>query len=161
DGAKGLFAGAGGSLTTMFSGLFGGASPDLTGGAMYEDASQWSFPGVPDVVGDLFRAKGGPVESGQPYVVGERGPEWFVPSSSGTIIPNGGVASSVKMDVHIHEAAGTKATVQQSTGPGGIPRLDVIITAVENMLGRNISMGNGLACVMENRYGLNPAMGLS
>jgi hypothetical protein len=35
-----------------------------------------------------FRADGGPVTGGQSYVVGERGPEMFVPNSSGTIIPN-------------------------------------------------------------------------
>jgi hypothetical protein len=34
------------------------------------------------------RAGGGPVESGLPYVVGERGPELFVPGASGTIVPN-------------------------------------------------------------------------
>jgi phage-related minor tail protein len=34
------------------------------------------------------RAYGGPVNSGSPYMVGERGPEMFVPRSSGTIIPN-------------------------------------------------------------------------
>jgi hypothetical protein len=36
-----------------------------------------------------FRASGGPVDSGQPYIVGERGPELFMPSRSGTIVPNG------------------------------------------------------------------------
>jgi hypothetical protein len=36
----------------------------------------------------LFRAEGGPVEGGSPYVVGERGPELFVPSSAGSITPN-------------------------------------------------------------------------
>lgn len=35
------------------------------------------------------RAAGGPVSSGTPYMVGERGPELFVPNSSGNIIPNG------------------------------------------------------------------------
>lgn len=39
-------------------------------------------------VGSLFRAEGGPVEAGQPYIVGERGPELFMPSGGGTIIPN-------------------------------------------------------------------------
>jgi phage-related minor tail protein len=34
------------------------------------------------------RATGGPVNAGSPYMVGERGPELFVPSGSGTIIPN-------------------------------------------------------------------------
>lgn len=39
------------------------------------------------LVGVPLRANGGPVTSGVPYVVGERGPELFVPSSSGSIVP--------------------------------------------------------------------------
>jgi hypothetical protein len=35
-----------------------------------------------------FKAMGGPVSSGSPYVVGEKGPELFVPHASGTIVPN-------------------------------------------------------------------------
>lgn len=35
------------------------------------------------------KAAGGPVHSGSPYIVGEKGPELFVPSVSGSIIPNG------------------------------------------------------------------------
>lgn len=35
-----------------------------------------------------FRANGGPVSSGRSYIVGERGPELFTPSSGGRIIPN-------------------------------------------------------------------------
>ena len=35
-----------------------------------------------------FRADGGPVTKGQPFIVGEEGPELFVPNKSGTIIPN-------------------------------------------------------------------------
>ncbi len=34
------------------------------------------------------RASGGPVGAFEPYIVGENGPEFFVPSQSGTIIPN-------------------------------------------------------------------------
>lgn len=44
-------------------------------------------PGVPG------RAAGGPVLAGRPYVVGERGPELFLPGSSGTIVPGGAGAS--------------------------------------------------------------------
>jgi hypothetical protein len=35
-----------------------------------------------------FLAKGGPAKAGSPYIVGEQGPELFVPGSSGTVIPN-------------------------------------------------------------------------
>jgi len=34
------------------------------------------------------RAVGGPVSAGRPYIVGERGPEMFVPRSTGSIYPN-------------------------------------------------------------------------
>jgi len=37
-----------------------------------------------------FKADGGPVTGGGAYVVGEAGPEVFIPSTGGTIIPNGG-----------------------------------------------------------------------
>lgn len=33
-------------------------------------------------------ASGGPVSGGSPYLIGERGPELFIPNTSGTIIPN-------------------------------------------------------------------------
>jgi len=33
-------------------------------------------------------AKGGPAKAGQPYMVGEKGPELFIPKSAGTVIPN-------------------------------------------------------------------------
>lgn len=42
--------------------------------------------GSPSIVGK--RANGGPVTGGSPYIVGERGPELFVPSHSGTVVPN-------------------------------------------------------------------------
>jgi TP901 family phage tail tape measure protein len=50
-----------------------------TGGVATDDASG----------GTGRRASGGPVLSGTPYVVGERGPELFVPDTGGTIVPNG------------------------------------------------------------------------
>lgn len=41
------------------------------------------------------RASGGPVSAGQPYTVGERGPELFIPDSAGRIVPNGGGGSNI------------------------------------------------------------------
>lgn len=44
------------------------------------------------IIGNLFgggKAYGGPVQAGMSYTVGERGPERFVPSSPGVIIPRG------------------------------------------------------------------------
>jgi tape measure domain-containing protein len=50
----------------------------------------------------MARANGGPVSSGQPYMVGERGPELFVPGRSGTIVANdkmGGGNTNVVVNV--------------------------------------------------------------
>ncbi len=51
-------------------------------------AGSW-FDSIGSWLGGLFRAEGGPVAAGQPYIVGERGPEWFVPDRGGTVLPNG------------------------------------------------------------------------
>jgi tape measure domain-containing protein len=51
-------------------------------------AGSW-FDSIGSAISGLFRAEGGPVAGGQPYIVGERGPEWFVPRSAGTVLPNG------------------------------------------------------------------------
>lgn len=85
------------------------------------------------------RADGGPVSAGIPYVVGERGPELFVPAASGRIEPNGamggpavivhqtinlspGVAGTVRAEIdrslpHILEAS--KAGVAEAMARGG------------------------------------------
>jgi hypothetical protein len=57
--------------------------------------------GVKGFFGGLAgRASGGPVSAGVPYMVGERGKETFVPSTSGYIVPNGG-GGSVAVTNHI------------------------------------------------------------
>ena len=47
------------------------------------DANRSNFGLIPE-----GRAKGGPITSGQPYLVGEKGPEMIVPNSSGQVITN-------------------------------------------------------------------------
>lgn len=60
--------------------------------------------GGPAVPGDNItgRAAGGPVSAGGLYVVGERGPELFVPQTSGSIVPNhalGGGSTPVQINI--------------------------------------------------------------
>ena len=57
------------------------------------------FGGLPILGG---KAKGGPVKAGGSFVVGEKGPELFVPKRSGTIIPNdklGGGSTNISVNV--------------------------------------------------------------
>ncbi|AXC50068.1 hypothetical protein DRW48_10520 [Paracoccus suum] len=72
-----MSSGGGGLLSGLFS-MFGG------GGAVRgNDALSQALRGA---IG--FRASGGPINAGAPYVVGERGPELIVPRLPGTVIPN-------------------------------------------------------------------------
>jgi phage-related minor tail protein len=48
------------------------------------------------------RAAGGPVEAGSAYLVGENGPEMFVPSSNGAIAPN--ARPSIVLNVQARDA---------------------------------------------------------
>jgi TP901 family phage tail tape measure protein len=86
-----------------------GGAPAATGGATPAP----SAPGTPAIAG--ARALGGPVQSGLPYLVGERGPEIFVPQQSGRIETNGVLNS-------ISKAGGA--------APGGL-RVPVDASAIE------------------------------
>lgn len=89
--------------------------PDMVRGGSPTGANGWTglgfdFAGggyLQSPTGDVFylepgidfgaigrRAMGGPVSGGSPYVVGELGPELFVPRSSGTVVPNDAMATS-------------------------------------------------------------------
>jgi hypothetical protein len=60
------------------------------------------------------RAMGGPVSANTAYVVGERGPELFVPGNSGTIIPNGGGGGGTTINLTVNgaiDAEGTARTI--------------------------------------------------
>lgn len=59
------------------------------------------------------KAVGGSVQAGQPYMVGERGPEMFIPSQSGSIVPNGDMAGSgVVVNQTINVTTGVQQTVR-------------------------------------------------
>lgn len=62
------------------------------------------------------KAVGGPVTAGNPYIVGERGPELFMPSSSGTIIPNHAMASAASSGSALMAAGGTTINVAIEVG---------------------------------------------
>ena len=72
-------------LDKAFDKLFEGFEKGFTG-EKQEKGGLGGFLG--GLIGGLFRANGGPVKAGQPYIVGERQPELFVPNRSGTIIPS-------------------------------------------------------------------------
>ena len=62
-----------------------------------------------------FRANGGPVSGGKPYVVGERGPEIFTPGVSGKITPNSQLGGSTNVVVNV-DASGTNVEGDEDQG---------------------------------------------
>lgn len=61
------------------------------------------------------RANGGSVNRGRPYIVGERGPELFVPGSSGGIVPNGAMMGGMTVaPVYNIDARGATADLQSA-----------------------------------------------
>jgi hypothetical protein len=93
-GLKGMAQGFGDTIKRMIANavaadlakkLFGGLADNgsTSGSGLAGSALNW--------IGSLFggaRAEGGPVTGGVPYLVGERGPEMFVPQGNGSIVPN-------------------------------------------------------------------------
>ncbi len=69
------------------------------------------------LLGDIFglpgRATGGTVSAQRGYLVGERGPELFVPPGDGRVIPlaQGGGARRVEVSIQLAAPAGTAAPV--------------------------------------------------
>ncbi len=63
---------------------------------------------LPILLGLPGRAAGGPVAPGRAYVVGERGPELFVPTASGRVEPGRAGARDIRMSITINAPAGSE-----------------------------------------------------
>ena len=91
---------------------------DVASSVFNQIASQLIRMGVNSMLSGIFpdlfpkRAAGGPVKGGSPYIVGEKGPELFVPGSSGNIVPNhamGGANIVVNVDASGSSVEGDEA----------------------------------------------------
>jgi len=86
--------------------LFGPGAPSaIAGGGIFSGAGPFQF-----------RANGGPVSAGSPYIVGERGPELFMPRSSGSIYPNHAMSMGGANIVVNVDASGTSVEGNQGQG---------------------------------------------
>ncbi len=107
------------------------------------------------------RADGGPVRAGQPYLVGERGPEIVVPNSNSFVIPNHRVAAAssggspiggaARLTVNIY-SSGADVDVAEGTGPNGERTLEIM---VEGVMRRAIGRG-AVDGPLRSRFALRP-----
>jgi len=92
------------AVTSGLSSLLGGVSG--SGGGLLSAGTS--------LIGSLFglpgRATGGPVSPGRPYMVGEQGPELFVPTSAGSVAPaaSGAAPRAVNVAISINAPTATE-----------------------------------------------------
>lgn len=129
-GLLGGQAGSGGALGSVVKSLFGG-----------------------------FRAGGGDVSGGQAYIVGEQGPELFLPNGGGSIVPNnalggGGGGGGVVVNI-VNNSRAQVSQSQRNDGSGG-KTLDVVI---DDLVGGKISQpGASARLALQSNFGLNPVL---
>ena len=117
------------SATNLFSMLAKSFVSTVTGGGP-------TYSSMPAGV----RAEGGPVESNSPYIVGERGPELFVPRSAGAIVPNHSMAmmgGSTNVTNYNIQAIDTKSFEDRILGSSKA------IWAANAYGAKNLSLGRG------------------
>lgn len=74
---------------------------------------------VGTIGGILGLQSGGTAKSGTPYVVGESGPELFIPNRTGTVLPNGmGLSNNVAININVQSSQGTMSDAAQATKLG-------------------------------------------
>ena len=82
------------------------------------------FKGTAGIFGQMYgalekKATGGPVSANRPYIVGERGPELFMPGSSGGIVPNNALMGGGMTVAPVYNIDARGATADlQSALPG-------------------------------------------
>lgn len=116
----------GGGFWNILSGVLN-FGLDLAGMGVFGKGAKAFVSGIPG------RAIGGNIASGRPYVVGERGPELFVPSSSGAVLSNkrmGAGGSSFVVNVDARGSA-DPAAVRQQVERGILEAAPAIIAAAE------------------------------
>lgn len=98
--------------------------------------------------GGAFRAEGGPVRAGVPYIVGEKRPEVFVPETNGTIVPSvgqftGGAART----------GGSSIASAGRNGDGFVPiRGDAVWDALVQAIASRVSAKGGRAAQLGIRF---------
>ena len=84
------------------------SGPTIGGNAWEHSATINPSTGLP-----YGQASGGPVSPNIPYIVGERGPEMFVPSGAGRIIPNNQLGGGIVVNYTINASGGNAREMEE------------------------------------------------
>lgn len=112
----------------------------LIGSLLQSFAPSFGAPTIPSAIGFGARAEGGPVYANNAHLVGEKGPEIFVPSSAGTIIPNhamGAIGGVTNVTNNYINAIDTKSFEDRILGSSKA------VWAANQYGSKNIAVGRG------------------
>jgi len=145
-------------LFNQISGLFSsGGNLGMAEGTMGGGNSVTGMNGGMPIFGLQGRASGGDVSGGGTYLVGENGPEVVTFPADGHVFNRsqlGGMGGGASVTVNVINNSDSKVSTRQSTGPGGMPRIDILIDAMDAGLASNIARGKGpMAKVLAAGYG--------
>jgi lambda family phage tail tape measure protein len=139
-GADSALSVASTSMSTPLAGDFFGTAGSVSSGA---SSGLFTLPA---------RASGGPVVAGQPYLVGEEGPEPFIPNTSGTILPAKALGGA-KVTLNFYGAPG-EPEVKESEDAEGNKNIEVfwkqVDSRVDARMDRNMRGQGGYASQIRN-----------
>lgn len=125
------------AIGSFASSLLGSMGTDTTAG--------WGATLLKSISG--ARAAGGPVNAGLSYLVGEKGPEIFTPSNSGSITPNhmigvGGAGQAININTSVQvTAGGASSTTGGDQSAAGRALADMIAAKAKEVIQRESRQG--------------------
>lgn len=128
----------------------------LVGDAFDAFATSRTYGVTGGLIGPAQKANGGPISGAT--LVGERGPELFIPGTSGFVANNlslqrmAGGSGGGGVNVTVINNSGEEATTTERDGPGGSRSIEVMIGKA---ISKNIARGGDVDQAIRNSYGVN------
>ena len=148
-------------IKPIMSGIMGyfGVPMAHTGGVIGTDTLS-SRQISPDVFEGAPRYHTGGLVGDEIPIIAKRGETVFTKGQMDALGTELNSKNPVYVNVNVHNnASGTKASASANKDAQGNVSLDVIVEQIESTIGKNISKGEGLSPILEQRYALNPAFG--
>lgn len=138
-----------GSLGKLFGAFAGTGTAELLPGTNADQV----FLGT----GAMPTANGGARVGGAPLLVGERGPELFIPSTSGFVANNNAMrqmsgSAASPINVTVVNNTGQESSTSQKDGPGGGRDIEVMIGKAVT---KNIARGGDVDQAIRSSYGVS------
>ena len=148
-------------IKPIMSGIMGyfGVPMAHTGGVIGTDTLS-SRQISPDVFEGAPRYHTGGLVGDEIPIIAKRGETVFTKGQMDALGTELNSKNPVNVNVNVHNnASGTKASASANKDAQGNVSIDVIVEQIESSIGKNISKGEGLSPILEQRYALNPAFG--